>query len=176
MTNQKLSSFEKLPSPQGETVVNMAFEQYKLLVDSINKINETRESSNNFWVGANGVGISALAYLRDAQSIQQHHKPILFATLIIIGIFFCLSWLSYLWTIKKSIQIRSILLVDLEKEFPVPIFSRIFSCSPVEEATKPVLVVLTLKEMLVPSIFLMSYLFFAVLLYFFPFEAIAGTS
>ena len=33
----------------------MAFEQYKILVESINKLHETREGSNNFWIGVNGL-------------------------------------------------------------------------------------------------------------------------
>jgi hypothetical protein len=157
------------PSPNDETTPNMVFEQYKMLVESINRINDTREVSNNFWVATNGFGVSALAYMRDAQNIHQHHKSFLLTALIIMGTLFCVSWLSYLGTIKKSVEIRSELLVKLEKNFPLPIFSEIFSRS-AEKAGKAAL---TVKEMLIPSVFLMGYLFFAVLLFFFPQEVMS---
>lgn len=145
----------------------IVLEQYKILVESLNKLNDTRESSNTFWMGVNGLGISALAYLRDAQNIVQHHKPLLLVTLVVIGIFFCSSWLSYLWTIKKSIIMRSQLLVEVEKNFPVSIFSKIYTYSPEKSGRAGAL---TVKEMLVPYLFLTGYIFFAVLLFFYPEE------
>lgn len=63
-------------------------------------------------MGANGMGISVLAYLRDSQSILQHHKPFLLLAIIGVGIFFCLSWLNYLWMIKKALEIRNVLLIE----------------------------------------------------------------
>ncbi|MCE3230282.1 MAG: hypothetical protein K0R52_210 [Alphaproteobacteria bacterium] len=151
----------------------LAFEQYKLLVDSIDKINDTRESSNNFWIGANSACVSILAYLRDTQSIQYGHKPFLLVALIIIGVIFTVSWMSYLRKIKQSIELRSEYLVGLEKNFPVPVFGRIFA-SPSESQSQTVLAALTRREMLVPCIFFVSYLIFGVLLYFFPQEVVAA--
>lgn len=162
-------SFTSIKSENDQYI---AFEQYKILIESINKINDTRESSNNFWIGANSLGVSVLAYLRDAQNIHQYHKSFLLVTIIIIGMIFCLSWLSYLWTIKKSVETKSELLIKLEKNFPIPIFSKVFSLSK-EKAGKAAL---TVKEMLVPSLFLAGYLFFAVLLFFFPQEVMSTLS
>lgn len=149
-----------------EAVQQIAVHQYEILVESLNKINETRESSNNFWIGANGVVVSILAYLREVPHIHQHHKSLLLVTLIILGMVLCLSWLSCLATIKKSVEIRSELLIMLEKNLPIPVFSRIFSLSREKAGTAA----LTVKEMLVPSLFLVAYLIFAVLLFFFPQE------
>jgi len=160
-------------STQNESDQHTAFEQYKILVDSHNKLNEIRENSNNFWVATNGAGVSALAYLRDAQNIAHHHKPILLITIGMIGILFCVSWLSYLSTIKKAIEVRSGLLLDLEKNLPNAVFSKIFTRSDGEPWGKSTL---TMKEMLVPSLFLMGYIFFAVLLFFFPDEAVAPSA
>lgn len=155
--------------PDNENAQRIAIEQYKILVESLNKLNETRENSNNLWMGANGMGISALAYLRDSQSISQYHKPYLLLTIIGLGMLFCLTWLNYLWTIKKSLEARNVLLIELEKNFPFSVFSKIFIISD----KKYVRAVLTFKEMIVPSIFLMGYIFFLGLLYFFPNEVIS---
>jgi len=141
-------------------------EQYKILVDSLNKLNETRENSNNFWVGVNGLGISATAYLREAHNIAQEHKSFLLSTLVMVGIVFCMSWLSYLYTIKKSIEVRSSLLMEMEKKLPNALFSKIFTYSPEHRGRS----VLTAKEMLVPYLFVTGYIFLAILLFFFPEE------
>lgn len=153
---------------------NGVFDQCKILIDSINKINETRESSNNFWVGANGVAASLLAYLRDSQSIQHSHKSFLFITLIFVGILFSLSWLNCLWTIKKLIEVRTKILVKLEKKLSFPLFTIILGYSEKEELDKPGQVALTFREMLVPCLFLVGYLFFATLLYIAPQEVVSS--
>jgi hypothetical protein len=161
--------FERV-SPKNEGENNALLEQYKMLVESIDKINDTREFSNSFWIGANGVGLSALAYLRDAQNIYQHHKSFLLMTLIAMGVLFCLSWLSYLATIKKSVEIRGQLLVHLEKNLPLQIFSKIFALSETKSDTGS----LTAKEMFVPGLFLLGYIFSAILLIFFPQEVMSN--
>lgn len=163
-------SKEPLPKNTGEAQQNIELEQYKMLVDSIHKMNETRESSNNFWIGVNGLGVSAVAYLREVPDIPPDHKTFLFVTLIIVGILFCLSWLSYLGTIKRSVETRSEILVKLEQNFPLSVFTKAFSLS-AENVGKAAL---TVKEMLVPLLFLSGYLFFAVLLLFFPQEVISN--
>jgi hypothetical protein len=149
---------------------NIIFDQYRILIDSINKLNDTRESSNNFWMGVNGVAASLLAYLRDSQSVQHSHKSFLFITLISVGILFSLSWLNYLWTITKLIEVRTKVLINLEKKLDFPLFTTIFGYSEKEEIDKPAQAALTFKEMAVPCLFLAGYLFFAVLLYISPLE------
>lgn len=147
---------------------NIILEQYKMLVESINKINDTRESSNGFWIATNGVGLSILAYIRDSHNIGQKQISILLITLIILGIIFSLSWISYLSSIKKAVDVRSDILVKLENSLPIPIFSKIFSLSN-EKTSKAEL---TVKEMFVPGLFFISYLLFAILFLFFPQEVI----
>jgi ABC-type protease/lipase transport system fused ATPase/permease subunit len=139
-----------------------------MLVESLSKLNETRENSNNFWMGANAVGISALSYLRDSQNISQSHKSFLFLTIVILGIFFCLTWLNYLWTIRESLETRNKLLVGLEKNFSIPLFSNIYLLSHKQSVRAS----LTLKEMTVPFLFLTSYGFFIFILFFFPQEVV----
>ena len=153
---------------QNKDEQKMAFEQYKILVESVNKLHETRENANNFWIGANGLGASALAYLRDTHSIGHPHKHFLLWTLVVLGTFLCLSWLNYLKTIKSSIVVRGNILANLEKRFPIPVFSQVFSLSS-EAGLKGTL---THREMVVPYLFLAGYLFFAVLLFFFMDEVI----
>jgi hypothetical protein len=152
---------------KNETEQTIIFDQYKILLESINKLNEMRENSNQFWIGLNGLGISFLSYWQDSQSAHQHHKSFLIA-IFIVGMLFCSVWLSYLWTIKKRIGIRNDILMNLEKNFPLPVFSRVFSLSEEKKGKTS----LTVKEMLVPCLFMAGYGFFIILLFFFPQEVL----
>ena len=167
-------SKESIIGQVGVEQYKMAFEQYKLLVDSINKLNETRIFSTGTWMTANGVGISAVAYLRDAAGIAHDHKPLLLGTLILVGIFFTLTWIKYLDTIKEAIEERSQFLVSLEKNFPLPIFSSLFVSS-AEKAVTSSFSKLTSKEMLLPYAFLVGYVLSGLLLLFYPEEAISSS-
>jgi hypothetical protein len=154
---------------KGEAAQQITAQQYGILVESLNKIHETRENSNNFWIGANGLVLSVLSYLRDSESIPQNHKSYVLIILIIIGMLFCLTWLSYLSAIKKSIEVRSNLLIKLEKNLPIPVFSKVFFLSEEKSGKSS----LTVKEMFVPCLFLIGYIFFAALLFFFPQEVMS---
>lgn len=157
-------------SSQSSVKEHYSIEQYKILIDSLNQLNNTRENANNFWMGINGFGISAIAYLRDIGDTNQY-KFVFLITMSVVGLLFCLSWLSYLRTIKESIEVRSRLLIELERELPMTLFTKIFARS----SGQPGKSTLTLKEMLVPSLFIAGYIFFSILIVFFP-EAVASTT
>lgn len=139
--------------------------QYNILVESINKINETRELSNQFWMATNAAMGSLLAYLRDSKAIELENKSFLFITLIVMGILFCFSWINYLWSIKNFVVSRTKMVIDIEKKFGMPLFAKLFQYSEEEDSDKPAQAILTLKEMFVPLIFLGAYILFAVFLY-----------
>lgn len=145
------------------------FDQYKILIESVNKANDIREISNNFWIGVNGFGMSIVAYFRNASQISFSHKTFFLATMITVGIIFCLIWLSYMSTIKKSVEASNKILMEVEKYFPVSIFANL-SMRTNEKPGRPTL---TLKEMLVPYLFIGGYVFFAILLVVCPQELIS---
>jgi hypothetical protein len=149
---------------------HILFEQYKILIESINKMNDTREGSNNFWTGVNGFGISIIAYFREAPNIPASHKTMFLSTVIAVGILFCFIWLGFMATIKKSIVKNSKILVEVEEKFPLAIFSNSYIRKG-EKAGKPAL---TSIEMFVPLLFIGGYIFFAILLIFFPAEIFAN--
>jgi hypothetical protein len=146
----------------------MAFEQYKLLLESINKASEVREASNNFWIAVNTLGMSAIAYIRDSQNLIKPHKPIVLWVLISLGVSLCLAWLSYLQTIKKNVDIRNSILLAIESYLPLKIFTQILKLSGRKEGKSS----LTFKEMIVPSLFLLGYIAFAFCLLYFQDEVI----
>jgi hypothetical protein len=139
-------------------------DQYKVLTESLNKMNEVREAANNFWTGVNGALMGAIAYFRDLDSLECTEKSYLILTLIFLGIVFSSSWLVYLVTIKKSVDIRNEMLVECEKYLP----AKIFTVCTQKMSMKQGWGSLSTKEMLVPSLFLLAYISVAAFIYFAP--------
>ena len=73
-------------TPPEEVDRRIFFEQYKLIVESLNNINQVRESANSFWIGINAALIGTIAYIRDAEGMGGNAKPCLAYTLIFFGI------------------------------------------------------------------------------------------
>ncbi|AIL13156.1 hypothetical protein IM40_05985 [Candidatus Paracaedimonas acanthamoebae] len=103
--------------------------QYKIINDSINTSNQLRESANNFWVIVNSLGISAIAYTRDTSNLNSNQKPLILWVLVLLGFSLCFSWLSYLATIKKTIEQKHSLLFTIEQYLPLPIFQNLLQKS-----------------------------------------------
>ena len=142
----------------------LLFDQYKVVVESINKINDIRENSNNFWTSLNGAIIAGIAYLRDAERVSGSQKSYFIWTAIAVGVILALSWLSYLSAIKKNIDVRNKMLLQFEKYLP----AKVFTIAIAKNGRKQGRGSLSIKEMLVPGLFLLGYVFFAIAFYFYP--------
>ncbi|MBS0271838.1 MAG: hypothetical protein JSR85_04245 [Proteobacteria bacterium] len=161
MEKNTLDQFIHIAQEEDKKVL---FDQYKIVVDSLNKFNEIREIANTFWTGINGALITAIAYIRDTSNLEIGQKTYFIWTIIFLGVVLSFSWLSYLSTIKKSVEIRNDMLIQFEKYFP----AKIFTVSVPLTAQKSEGGALSVKEMFVPGGFLAGYIFFAVLFYFYP--------
>lgn len=145
----------------------MAFEQYRLLVESLSSIHMIRESSNFFWIPINIGAVSAISYVREMESVGNSHKNFLMWTIIITGFVMCYSWIMYLLSIKNSLEARNKLLIRLEQYFPVPLFTNILYHQDDQGKSK-----LTITQLLVPCLFLSGYFFFSILLLFYTHEVV----
>lgn len=145
----------------------LGFEQYKLLIESINKSNDIREISNNFWTTINALLISGIAYIKDARNIKASHKSTFLWIMIFLGIILCFTWLNYLINIRKTEETCDKILKEIEPSFPFKIFTRI-NLSRRREGKGS----LTLIEMMVPLLFFIGYIFFIITLLFFTKEVI----
>jgi len=142
----------------------LLIDQYKVITESLNKMNEIRETSNNFWTGTNAALMGAVAYFRDSDSLACSEKSYFILTIIFLGIVFSSSWLAYLLTIKKSVDIRNDMLIECEKYLPAKIFTVCIN----KMGRKQGWGSLSTKEMLVPSLFLLAYIFVAITMYISP--------
>lgn len=159
------STMSQLVVLTGEDDKKYLLEQYKTLLDSINKLNDVRETSNNFWSGINGALIGTIAYIRDTQSVKCDQKFFFLFTILILGFLLTSFWLSSLVSIKNNLDVKSTLIVELEKYFPAKIFTFTMKKVPGKSENWSVL---SLKEMFVPYAFLAGYIIFAILLWITP--------
>ena len=151
-------------TPQSRTP---PFDQYRLLAETVSKNNDMREQANNFWTTVNVVLISGLAYIKDASNIDLSHKPAFMWVVISLGYVLSLTWLSYLGRVKRMEETGTALLAEMETSMPHKIFTKLNGSKPKEGKS-----VLTLTEIMVPTVFLLGYFFFTVGLIFFKQEAI----
>jgi hypothetical protein len=131
----------------------------------VNKVNEIRETANNFWIGLNGALMGFVAYIRDSENMGGEQKPLFVFTILFFGFLLTLSWLSSLVSIKNSIDIKNQIIVELEKYFPAKVFTLSMENMADKKENWSSMV---LKEMVVPLIFLLGYIFFAALLCIVP--------
>ncbi len=141
-----------------------AFEQYKILAQSIDNSNGIREAANNFWITVNSLLISGVAYLRGFEGVDRDQYAFLIWSSLVLGIGLCCSWLSSLISIKKSIDTRNHIMIEIEKNLPAKIFTACLGNNQNVENKRSI----TIKEMLVPSLFIIGYAFFLLLLIWIP--------
>ena len=156
-----MSSLIKIADEEDKRIL---VDQYKILTDSINKLNDIRESANNFWTGLNGTLIAAIAYVKDMQSIGESPKFLFLVTILFLGMILSLSWLVFLLNIKKNIDTLNDMLIEIEGYLPAKIFTFAICVLGRKSGRGS----LSLKEMVVPILFILGYIFFAGMLYFYP--------
>ena len=154
-----LNTLTVIQNPQDE---ERCFEQYKLIIDSVNQLNMSRELSNPFWATVNGVTLTGISFVNDLSEMTRLSKPLLTSFLLSAGYLFCLSWIGYLNTLRKSLETRYEILLEIEKYFPVKFFQKVYGKIHKKEGTLS----LSFKELLVPCIFIIAYTFFLASLVF----------
>jgi hypothetical protein len=131
------------------------FDQYKLIIESVHQLSMARETSNSFWATVNGVTITGVSFVNILAETTKFSKLFLVSFLLATGYLFCLSWISYLNTMRKNLYIRYEILLEMEKNLPVKFFGRVYE----EINKKEGISSLSAKEILVPAIFIMAYTF-----------------
>lgn len=159
----------KLIQLQSDEDKKILLDQYKVVIESINKINEIREASNNWWTSINGALVGVISFFRNVEGLQGSHKQMFIWTIVILGFILCYSWLCSIFNLKKNIDIRNHMLMEFEKHLP----AKPFTLSILEVGRERNKGSVSLKESMVPLLFLAGYAFFAYMLYFYPTVSIA---
>lgn len=162
MESTPISRLICLKNKEDKTIL---LEQYRILLESIHKLNDIRETANNFWIGINGALVATIAYVRDAKGACGDQKLFFLFTIVLLGFFLTSFWLSSLISIKNNIDIKNKLTAEIEEYLPAKIFTVTMKQ---KTGQKENWSALALKEMFVPLTFLLEYVIFAIFLWTTP--------
>lgn len=132
----------------------IAFEQYKLLVDMANKISERRTHANNFFLTLNSSLIVVFGFAVKADSGLQ--DTVLVWLIPIIGIIICFLWHEIIRSYRNLNAVKFRIIHEIEERLPLAVFKYEWSCF--TDSTLGAKYIPTSHiEMLVPSLFVICY-------------------
>lgn len=143
-------------------IKDLKLEQYKLLIGQLQNIQLSRESSNNFWIVINSIGLTAITYMHDIQSGIDKKTMSLIWGLLILGSFLGILWLRALISTKKDMEIVYKLIAKFENELGSAVFTYRYEEKKTEGEEKSSIVI---SEILAPVIFIFTYLLLGILFY-----------
>jgi hypothetical protein len=112
-----INSSESTPSNRA-----LMFEQYKMLVDSAQRIEERRGGSNGIFIGINTILVSVLLHTEQLSKMQ-FGDMFLAAFLALIGILISWDWLKVISSYKNLNSLNYTLMKSFENILPTRVFS-----------------------------------------------------
>lgn len=142
----------------------LLMDQYKILIEGLNKSNENREALNNFWTTLNGAILAAITYVKDMQVAIPNPKNLFIWALWGMGITVSVIWLISLANIKRNIDLKNELIVYIEQFLPAKIYTTIFTITGRRQGKHSVSAV----EKIVPLLFCLGYISMGIILFIYP--------
>lgn len=139
-------------------------EQYKILIEGINKNNDNRETLNHFWITLNGTIFAAIAYVKDMQLDIPNPKSLFILVLWGVGIIFSMVWLTTLSNIKRNIDLKNEILIQVERLLPAQIFTTVLIVTGRRKGKNS----LSSVEKIIPMLFCIGYIIMGGILYIYP--------
>lgn len=140
-----------------------SLDQYKVVVDLLEKSVSTRQSINNFWCTIHSILMGLLGAYRSCLDTNTLPNLLTIHLITFLGFVLCFIWISTLKNILVEIQSRKNLLLEIEEQLSINIFKRL---APTEE--KKTTFSITQKEMLIPYTFcFVHFIFYAAYSYFY---------
>lgn len=135
------------------------FEQYKLFVDSYNKLSERRKDLNTFYVTVNTLIISILGALGEGKFFLQKTGALL-SILTLLGIVIAFAWISAIHVYKIINNKNYATIVEFEQYFPALLYTSLNKdlerLDPHAEGKN----FIVQREIIVPYAFLSAYLLY----------------
>jgi hypothetical protein len=132
------------------------FEQYKLYVDSAEKVSNKRMSSNSYFLAINTGLISLLGLVLSSKTTLIDEKFIVITG--ILGVVVCIIWFLIILSYKQLNSGKFALIHKIEKELPIRLFFEEWEMLGKGEDVKKYFPI-SHVELLVPFVFLIFYVF-----------------
>jgi len=101
---------------------NLLIEQYKLYVDSAQKISEARNQTNKFFISVLSVIITLVALF--IENVDKTYKSICTLVIGIFGLVLCMIWASSILSYKKLNAAKFVVIHEIEKNLPIACFEK----------------------------------------------------
>ena len=158
-----LDSSQNLSDPATRQTL---FDQYKLLIDSSQKMEERRKDSNNIFIAINSIFLTFLTQITNFAELN-FEKFLVLTLLLLIGIIICWDWFRLINSYKQFNYINYSLIYTFERILPARVFSlRTDIISELDEPAEKANALLK-KETIIPKLFLMVYIMLFIIVLFF---------
>lgn len=121
-----MSPVKSIKNPHNQQTVDWSLEQYKLLVDHSQKLNEIIQKANDFYSGINTTLMAVTVSLLNFKWIGQEALVRVSWILITIGILFSLKWYKNIRVGIEKEKIHLGLIRELEKKLTFTPFTSIY--------------------------------------------------
>ena len=154
----KMEEKKLINADYGKDFKNHLLEQYKLYVESADKISSRRDSANHFYLTLNSglFAISGYLSLLNKQSF-------IFVIIPIIGILISIYWLKTISSYKNLNSGKFRVIHELEKSLPANLFS--YEWQIIGKGKTREYVPITIVEKGIPKIFTLMYLLIIILIF-----------
>lgn len=165
LSNDEFSIFSREANEVLFSNKQLAFEQYKLLVDSSHKIEERRSGTNSIFLGINTLLASFLIRPSQLTDLKIMDVPFLIV-LVFIGMFISWDWIKVTEAYKRLNFINYCMIQSFEKRLPTNVFSLRGEIEErLEEEPKPSgskANIILIRENLLIKLFLLFYLLYLI--------------
>lgn len=143
---------------------NLLLEQYRILTEHVNRTSENRENLNSFWITLNGVILGGISYVQDMQIDNPNPKNLFIWMLVFFGFLLSIFWAQILGKIKKDIEIKNEMVMEMEKFLPAKIFTASFQIKARAQEKGSI----SSTERSIPLLFCIGYGLIAIILLCYP--------
>lgn len=140
-----------------QTTEPSIYELYKLFQESAEKVSDRRSQANTWMLSVNSALVAFYAFLEKGKEIiDASDRPLWLVAIPAAGLIICMAWAALLVSYRKLNHAKFSVLMEMEKEFPYPIYTREEELLRQNKRWN-----LSKIERLIPWAFAMLYLFFA---------------
>jgi hypothetical protein len=142
---------------------NIKFEQYKQLLSQLASLRSARESSNQFWVIVNTIGLTAVSYIRDLDKEGSLQIKATVVVLFMLGTALSILWLTTLLSYKKNMDSVGNQILAFETDYKSIVLSKSYK---EKIGKKTIRFPAAISEIFIPICFITSYMLLGIILGF----------
>ena len=142
----------------------LLLEQYRILTEVVGKTTQNRETLNTSWTTLNGTIVGAIAYLKDMQLDNAPPKTLFIWFALLFGFVMSVVWLQSILCIKKNIDYKNKLLMEMEGFLPAKVFTVDLTTDKKEKGNYS----LSSTEISIPILFCLGYIVMAIIFLVYP--------